>query len=277
METINGNIGNCCTCGGCACQQKQTESSESKQVEPAYCNTQPFPFVDVVSDVPRNNSKESGQTVEIKKNTTNVEPREQTQKIKEEKKTEAIAKVLVPEIELRFIRPATIQTDKKLNSSYAAAEMFREIIGVENMSIREYSIAFYLNNRLRPIGYQLLSMGGIDGTVVDIRIIFSVALRCLATGIIIAHNHPTGGLKPSEQDISITKKTEDAGKILSIRLLDHIIVTTDNHYSLSDNGLLGVEENEFNGLNVTIDKPEEMGGDELSGFRAEAREFLKND
>lgn len=82
----------------------------------------------------------------------------------------------------------------------------------------------------------LISRGGLTGTVVDTRIIFKVAIEKLATGIVLAHNHPSGQLLPSQQDLDLTKKLCAAAKILDIQIVDHIIVAGNGYYSFTDNG-----------------------------------------
>ena len=83
-----------------------------------------------------------------------------------------------------------------------------------------------------------ISSGGVSGTVVDPKIIFSKALEASCSGIILIHNHPSGNLQPSQADISITKKIAEGGKFLEISVLDHVIFTNDGFYSFSDSGLL---------------------------------------
>jgi DNA repair protein RadC len=98
--------------------------------------------------------------------------------------------------------------------------------------------AIFLNQSNKVIHISQLTQGGINQSIVDVRILFKTALDHFSTGIIIAHNHPSGSLKPSKEDINITKKINEAGKTLSIQLLDHIIVTQDAYFSFSDEGLL---------------------------------------
>jgi len=83
-----------------------------------------------------------------------------------------------------------------------------------------------------------ISKGGIAGTVVDRRLIFKHAIHCLSSGIILSHNHPSGNLKPSQEDIRITKEISDAGKTMGIKILDHLIITNQSYYSFSDEGHL---------------------------------------
>ena len=84
-----------------------------------------------------------------------------------------------------------------------------------------------------------MSSGGITGTLVDLRILFAVALKTLAISIIISHNHPSGILRPSHSDIILTNKIKKASELLDIKLLDHIIITPSQEYfSFADDGIL---------------------------------------
>lgn len=96
----------------------------------------------------------------------------------------------------------------------------------------------FLNQSNKVNHIAQLTQGGISQSIVDVRILFKTALDHFSTGIIIAHNHPSGSLKPSREDLNITQKIKEAGKTLSIQLLDHIIVTQDSYFSFSDAGLL---------------------------------------
>ncbi|AZA98396.1 JAB domain-containing protein [Chryseobacterium joostei] len=98
--------------------------------------------------------------------------------------------------------------------------------------------AIFMNNSNKVIHISQLTQGGISQSIVDVRVLFKTALEHFSTGVIIAHNHPSGSLKPSKEDINITQKIKEAGKVLSIQLLDHIIVTQDSYFSFSDEGLL---------------------------------------
>ncbi len=98
--------------------------------------------------------------------------------------------------------------------------------------------AIFLNNSNKVIHISQLTQGGISQSIVDVRILFKTALDHFATGIIIAHNHPSGSLKPSREDVNITQKIKEAGKTLAIQLLDHLIITQNSYFSFSDAGLL---------------------------------------
>jgi len=95
-----------------------------------------------------------------------------------------------------------------------------------------------LDRSNRVIGYRKIGQGGVSGCVVDPKIIFSIALACGASSIMIAHNHPSGQLKPSEADVTLTKKIKEAGRMLDITVLDHIIITSDGYMSFADEGQL---------------------------------------
>ena len=93
-----------------------------------------------------------------------------------------------------------------------------------------------LNRANRVIGIYALSKGGTSVSVVDIKIVLSVALKCHSTSIILLHNHPSGNLKPSQADINLTEKIKKACDYVDLTLLDHLIISKDEFYSFSDDG-----------------------------------------
>lgn len=105
----------------------------------------------------------------------------------------------------------------------------------------EHIECFYLlllSRSNRILGYYQLSKGGISGTVADPKCIFQVALKCNASALILAHNHPSGNLKPSEMDIRLTRKLVEVGKLLELPILDHLILTPEAYFSFADDGLM---------------------------------------
>ena len=113
---------------------------------------------------------------------------------------------------------------------------------IANLPYEEFWV-LHLNNSNKVLHKQQVASGGITKTFVDIRIIFKTALEKGSTSIILAHNHPSGNLTPSREDIALTKKIQNAANYLDIKLLDHIIVTDSNdiksaYYSFADNGIL---------------------------------------
>jgi DNA repair protein RadC len=108
---------------------------------------------------------------------------------------------------------------------------------VSELPHEEFWILF-LNRSNRVMNRMKLSQGGVSGTVTDVRIIMKKAVEFLASGIIVSHNHPSGNLNPSESDTKITQKIKEAGALLDIQLLDHIIIAENDYYSFADNGLI---------------------------------------
>lgn len=102
--------------------------------------------------------------------------------------------------------------------------------------LHEEFYALFLNRANEIIGKEQISKGGLSGTVADGKVIFHKALELKSSGIILAHNHPSGQLKPSSQDIKLTKAMVAFGKYIDLYILDHLIVTDQNYYSFADNG-----------------------------------------
>jgi DNA repair protein RadC len=128
----------------------------------------------------------------------------------------------------------TLQTNfeaVKITKDEDAINVIRQFYG-DDIEIFESCFILLLNNSNITIGYAKISQGGITGTVVDTRLIAKYAIESLATGVILCHNHPSGSLKPSEADISTTKKVKDGLKIFDIVLLDHIILTKDSYSTI---------------------------------------------
>ena len=83
-----------------------------------------------------------------------------------------------------------------------------------------------------------ISLGGTAGTIADPKIIFAAAIKSNACGIILLHNHPSGNLKPSQQDLDLTRKIKAGGQILDIGVMDHLIITSEGYFSFVDEGLM---------------------------------------
>ena len=123
---------------------------------------------------------------------------------------------------------------RQIISSETACEILRPLIGdVE----KEEFWAICLNQSNRIIRKERLSVGGIACTYVDIRLIMKEAILCNATGLIIAHNHPSGNEKPSGEDNRITEQVKKAAETLNIRLIDHVIITSNTYYSYVENNM----------------------------------------
>ena len=99
---------------------------------------------------------------------------------------------------------------------------------------KEYFKVLFLNQASQILGYTLISEGGITDTTVDVRVILQAALLTNSVAIILAHNHPSGNLKPSRQDMEITKQVKDTAQLMRIKVLDHLILTDTSYYSFAD-------------------------------------------
>jgi DNA repair protein RadC len=140
------------------------------------------------------------------------------------------------EVTAVYKRHHSIQ-DIKVSSSNDVDEYVRKIYPVA-INIREAMMVLYLNNSNRTLGYSVASIGGITGTVVDIRLILRDALLTQSTSIILVHNHPSGNLNPSQADVALTDKVRKAALTMDIKLLDHLIITDNQFYSFADLGKL---------------------------------------
>jgi len=125
-----------------------------------------------------------------------------------------------------------------ITDAYSAEKTLRKMWDVQLMNIQEQFCVLFLNNANEVIGFRCLNTGGLTGTSVDLRILFSIACKSLSSGIIIAHNHPSGTLKPSKDDIDLTHKIKRAGDMLDIKLLDHVILTDKSFVSLANRGVI---------------------------------------
>ena len=123
----------------------------------------------------------------------------------------------------------------KISSSQDAAIVLQQQIG--DLPTEEFWV-MYLNQGNKIIKTEQISRGGITQTSVDIRVIFKHGIELMATAMILAHNHPSGNLTPSEADKNLTKKIIEASKVLDIQILDHIIVTQKDYFSFADEGLI---------------------------------------
>jgi DNA repair protein RadC len=142
----------------------------------------------------------------------------------------------VAEIQLSY-RP-TSRLGPVITSSHDAYEELLKWFPEDTLSLQERFVALYLNRANRVLCAFLASSGGITGTVADPRLIMTVALKTAAVGVILGHNHPSGNLKPSKSDELLTRKLQEAGHLLDIVILDHIVVSSEGYFSFTDNNKL---------------------------------------
>jgi site-specific DNA-cytosine methylase len=156
----------------------------------------------------------------------------------------------VVEVELKLNTEGKKRFFGTVNYSKQTADFINSIYKPGEIDLRECFYVLYLNRRNRIIAYYRVSAGGITGTVVDIRLVLAAALKLMATSIIVAHNHPSGGLSPSLADEKITKSLNAACKYHDIKLLDHYIISSEGFFSFADNGLIGLyDSNEIEKVN----------------------------
>jgi len=149
---------------------------------------------------------------------------------------EAKAITIVAAMELARRRKDTADDEKPfIQTSKSAFELLYPYLG--DLPHEEFFILL-VNRANRVLKIERVGMGGVTGTVADLRIMFKSAIEHLATGIILAHNHPSGQLRPSDADIQLTKNVKEAGKILTIDLLDHIIIGNKKYFSFADEGII---------------------------------------
>jgi len=127
---------------------------------------------------------------------------------------------------------------KKITSVAEAYDVLLHSWNQDVIELQEEFKVVYLNRANKVLGVYSLSKGSISGTLVDVRLIFAVALKCNASGIIIAHNHPSGNLKPSEADKTLTSKIKKCADFLDLNLIDHLIITKQGYFSFGTEGIL---------------------------------------
>ena len=144
----------------------------------------------------------------------------------------------VAEIELVYKSKVKASARPIVTSSKSAYDILLKVWDENKIEFVEQFKVLLLNRANKVLGIYEVSTGGITGTVADPRLIFVAALKGNACSIILSHNHPTGNLKPSRQDDELTSKINQAGQLLDIKVLDHIIVTNEAYYSFADEGIL---------------------------------------
>jgi DNA repair protein RadC len=130
---------------------------------------------------------------------------------------------------------------KKLHKVASSEDAYRYLLPTYRegtICYKEYFKVLFLNQANQVLGYTLISEGGITETSVDVRIILQAALLTNSVALVLAHNHPSGSMKPSRQDMEITKQVKEAARLMRITVIDHLILTDEGYYSFSDEGEL---------------------------------------
>ncbi len=144
----------------------------------------------------------------------------------------------VAEIQLTYKSDVRPSLRPKISSSKDAYNILLENWDDSKIEFVEQFKVMVLNRANKVLGIWDASTGGVTGTVVDPKLIFATAIKANACGFIMAHNHPSGNLQPSQADIDLTKRMKEGGKLLEIQLLDHIIITTEGYFSFTEEGLI---------------------------------------
>ncbi len=144
----------------------------------------------------------------------------------------------VAEIQLIYKSNVKPSERPKISSSRDARDVFMGTWDNTKLELMEQFKIMLTNRANKVLGIFELSTGGVSGTVADPKLIFAAAIKGIASGLILCHNHPSGNLQPSQADIDLTGKIKEGGKLLEIQLLDHIILTSEGYYSFADEGLI---------------------------------------
>jgi len=143
----------------------------------------------------------------------------------------------VAEVELLYKTKVKASERPQVGSSKEAADLLQNLWDENKIDFVEEFKVLLLNRSNKVLGVVDISTGGITGTVADPRLVLLAAIKANAVGVIVSHNHPSGSLKPSKADEELTQKIKNAGKLLDISLLDHIIITSEGYFSFADEGL----------------------------------------
>ena len=144
----------------------------------------------------------------------------------------------VAEISLTYRPQIRPQDRPKISSAKEAYEVLLSSWDKDKIEFIERFKVILLNKNKRVLGIYTVSTGGLACCLVDTKLVFASALLGCATDIILAHNHPTGNRQPSVADLQITTQIKEAGRVLDIPVVDHIIITVDGYYSFADEGVL---------------------------------------
>lgn len=144
----------------------------------------------------------------------------------------------VAEVQLSYKPHFKAQERPQINSAKRAYQLLLDNWDKSLINYLEQAKMILLNRNNRVLGLVDLSTGGGGSTVMDSKVIFAVALKATATSIIIAHNHPSGNIRPSSQDITVTEKLMKAAKILEIDIHDHLIISENSYFSMAEEGMM---------------------------------------
>jgi DNA repair protein RadC len=138
-------------------------------------------------------------------------------------------------------RPRTDERGRmpfRVASPVSCEQYLRSLWDEDTIELREEFVLLCLNGAHEVLGWVRLHTGGFNHSPVDVRLVIGVALQTASSAVVVAHNHPSGGLNPSAEDVAVTRRIAEAAALMGIRLLDHLILTRDGCYSFADAGTL---------------------------------------
>jgi DNA repair protein RadC len=144
----------------------------------------------------------------------------------------------VAEIEISYKPKFKASERPQISTSQEAYKVLMTNWSLDRIELLEKFKVILLNRRNRVLGVVNISMGGVSGTLADPKLIFAAALKSKASAIILSHNHPSEELEPGQEDINLTKKLKECGRLLEIDVLDHLIISKEGFYSFADEGLM---------------------------------------
>lgn len=151
------------------------------------------------------------------------------------RKSRKSSRPILHEVEIIYNSPR-FEEPIQVKTSLDGYNLLMQSFDKRKIDFKEMFYVVLLNNANYCLGYSHISTGSTSGTVVNIKEIFQLAIKTNASAIILAHNHPSGSLKPSEADLRLTRKIKDGCELLDMKLLDHLIITSLSYYSFTDNG-----------------------------------------
>ena len=183
------------------------------------------------------------------------------------KSNQEFTQMYVPEFKLTQVADINLEKLTTITNSSIGVQILSQFIAqkglTEQINVNEFVFILYLNKRNKVIAVTNLAIGGIDMTVMDVRLVFGLGLKCGASAMIVAHNHPTGNLQPSEADRQIARRIKEVGVLLQINALDFLIITSNNgYYSFADNS-----EYAHGGMMADGGNTFAKGGEVLKTFR----------
>ena len=144
----------------------------------------------------------------------------------------------VSEVELVYKSKVRPSERPQVSSSKEVYELLKRVWDENKIGLVEQFKILLLNQANRVLGIYEISTGGMTGTIADPKLVFIAALQAAAVNLVLAHNHPSGNLKPSRADIELTRKIKEGGRLLEINVLDHLIISTEAYYSMADEGAM---------------------------------------